>query len=78
MEIQPAINFLIGSILFSMGLIVISLMILFLNNVFGKYWRPIKWQIYQPQDYAVIDHSVIEELKQTIAKQKSSKKETNV
>ena len=77
MEIQPAINFLIGSILFSAGIIVISVMILFLNNIFGKYWRPIKWQIYQPQDYAVIDHSVIEELKETLSKQKSSKKEVH-
>jgi hypothetical protein len=73
MEIQSAINFVIGSILFSVGLLVIGAMIVALNNLFSKYWKPIKWQIYQPAEFTVVDHETIEELKRTLEKQKDNK-----
>jgi hypothetical protein len=77
MEIQSAINFVVGSILFSVGLLVICSMVIAVNNLFSKYWKPIKWNIYHPQDYTVVDHGTIEELKKTLSKQKTGKKETN-
>jgi hypothetical protein len=49
-------------------------MIVAVNNLFSKYWKPIKWQTYHPLDYTIVDHETIEELKQTLAKQKDSKK----
>jgi len=74
MEIQSAINFLVGSLLFSTGIIIVSAMIIAVNNMFSKYWKPVKWQIFEPHDVTVIDHNTIEELKKTL-KQKSSEKE---
>lgn len=75
MEIQSAINFVIGSILFSVGALVIGAMIITLNNLFSKYWKPIKWQVFNPADYTVVDHDTIEELKKTLAKQKDDRKD---
>jgi hypothetical protein len=74
MEIQSAINFVVGSILFSVGFLVLGALIIALNNMFSKYWKPVKWNIYHPQDYTVIDHETIEELKKTMARQKAENK----
>ena len=73
MDIQSAINFVVGSILFSVGFIVLSAMIVAVNNLFSKYWKPIKWQIYHPQDYTIVDHETIEELKRTMSKHREDK-----
>lgn len=73
MEIQSAINFVIGSILFSVGALVIGAMIIALNNLFSKYWKPIKWQVFNPADYTVVDHDTIEELKKTLSKNKEGR-----
>lgn len=75
MDIQSAVNFLVGSVLFSVSLIVIGLAILALNNLFSRYWKSIKWQIFDPHDITVVDHKVIEELKHSLEKQKTDKKD---
>jgi hypothetical protein len=71
MEIQSAINFVIGSILFSVGFLVIGAMVVAVNNLFSKYWKPIKWQTYHPLDYTIVDHEAIEEIKKSMARQKA-------
>lgn len=76
MEIQSGVNFLVGSVLFSVSIIVIGLAILVLNNVFSKYWKPIRWQVFETQDLTVVDHQVIEELKKSLDKQKSEDPES--
>jgi hypothetical protein len=43
MTLTEAANFLTGSILFALGAIVISGMILVINNMFTRYWKPITW-----------------------------------
>jgi hypothetical protein len=73
MEIQSAVNFVIGSILFSVGFIVIGATIVAMNNLFSKYWKSIKWQVFNPADYTVVDHDTIEELKRTLAKNKEDR-----
>lgn len=75
LEITNAVNFLIGSILFSFAAVILAVMIIILNNLFHKYWKPIKWQIFDPQDVHIVDHRVIEELKQSMEKQKTDKKD---
>jgi hypothetical protein len=75
MDIQSAINFVVGSILFSVGFIVICAMVVAVNNLFSKYWKPIKWQVYNPADFTVVDHETIEELKRTMLKQKDDRKD---
>ena len=74
MDIQSAINFVVGSILFSVGFLVICAMIVAVNNLFSKYWKPIKWQIYSPQDYTIVDHEAIEESQKSMARQKAENK----
>ncbi len=74
MDIQSAINFVVGSILFSVGFLILSAMIVAVNNLFSKYWKPIKWQVFNPADYTVIDHETIEELKKTMARHKAENK----
>jgi len=51
-------------------------MVIIINNLFNKYWKPVKWQIYDPQDVHIVDHKVLEELKQSLEKQKIDKKDT--
>lgn len=75
MDITNAVNFLVGSILFSFAAIILVVMIIIINNLFNKYWKPIRWQIFDPQDVHIVDHKVIEELKQSLEKQKIDKKD---
>lgn len=76
MDITNAVNFLVGSILFSFAAIILVVMVIIINNLFNKYWKPVKWQIYDPQDVHIVDHKVLEELKQSLEKQKIDKKDT--
>jgi hypothetical protein len=46
MDIDQAATFLVGSILIGVGCIVIASFILFLNNMFAKYWKPVKWSVF--------------------------------
>jgi hypothetical protein len=45
-NIEAAVIFLAGSILLSVSLIVLGLSILFLNNVFCRYWKPFKVAVF--------------------------------
>jgi hypothetical protein len=46
MTVDSAINWLVCSILFSFGAIVLAGLAITLNNIFHKYWKPVKWNIY--------------------------------
>jgi len=76
LEITNAVNFLVGSILFSFSAIILAVMVIILNNLFHRFWKPIKWQVFDPQDVHIVDHRVIEELKQSMEKQKTDKKDS--
>lgn len=41
MEIDTAAEFLVGSILFGLGFSVLTIAVVFINNVFHKYWKPV-------------------------------------
>ena len=43
-----AANFLVGTVLVCLGIIVISVTVIFLNNVFVKYWKPIRVFTFVP------------------------------
>ncbi len=75
MDIQSSVNFLVGSVLFSVSMIIIGLAILALNNIFSKYWKSIKWQIFQPNDIHVVDREVLDELKYSLAQKKEERKQ---
>jgi hypothetical protein len=43
-----------ATILISVGIVIASVAILFLNNIFASYWKPIKFTAFE---YPVIDKS---------------------
>ena len=45
MDIDSASTFLSAAILMGLGFIVVGIVILVLNNIFHKYWKPIQWSI---------------------------------
>lgn len=47
MDIESSANFLVGSILTGLGFCIIAIVIVFINNILSKYWKPVKiiyWQ----------------------------------
>lgn len=47
MDIESAANFLVGSILSGLGFCILAIVIVFINNILSKYWKPVKiihWQ----------------------------------
>jgi len=75
MEIQSTVAFLVGSILTSIGIIAFAATAVVVNNLFAKYWKPVKWTVFQHQDIHVVDREVIEDLKQSLDQQKEERKQ---
>jgi len=43
MDMDTAATFLAGSILIMMGFVVVVIGIVIINNIFSRYWKPVKW-----------------------------------
>jgi len=50
MDINQAATFLTASILTGLGFIVVAGTIIILNNLFSKYWKPVKWSLIPDYD----------------------------
>jgi len=48
MEIESAANFLAGTILVGIGSIVIICVVVTINNILHKYWKPVTLGFYLP------------------------------
>lgn len=54
MDVNGAAAFLVGTLLIGLAFCILGVMVLFLNNVYSKYWKPINWKLndmfvdYQP------------------------------
>ena len=48
MTVDSAATFFVASILTGFGVIIIAVIILALNNLFSKFWKPITWNVYMP------------------------------
>lgn len=48
MTVEQAATFFVATILTSFGVIVIAVILLTLNNLFSRFWKPIKWNVYVP------------------------------
>lgn len=55
MDIDTAATFFVGTILIGLGVIIVSLVILLLNNLFNKYWKPVKFTLYNIPHYTYAD-----------------------
>ena len=51
MDIDQSAIFFVGSILVCLGFVVIAITVLFLNNIYSKYWKPIEWRVFNMIDY---------------------------
>jgi len=47
MEMDKLAVFFAGSILVTLGIIVIALGIILINNLIHKYWKPVTWFRYE-------------------------------
>jgi len=47
MDMDQSAVFLAGSILTMLGFIVVVIGIVIINNIFHRYWKPIKWMHVQ-------------------------------
>jgi len=46
MDVDNAAGILAGSILTMLALIIVVIGIVVINNIFSRYWKPIKWVKY--------------------------------
>jgi hypothetical protein len=46
MDVDNAAEILAGSILTGLALIIVVITVVIINNIFSKYWKPIKWIKY--------------------------------
>ena len=65
MSVDQASNFLISSILFSLGVIILIVAITAINNILSKFWKPVKMTYYMPgfelnpyQEYKIEPHDL--------------------
>ena len=49
MDIDSSANFLVGSILSCLGFAIIGVLVVFLNNLFSKYWKPVNFGYWVPR-----------------------------
>lgn len=51
--IESAAFFFVGSILIMFGLIIVSAGIVVINNIFSRYWQPLRifWPIHSVEEY---------------------------
>ena len=80
MDIEAGSIFLTMSILMTLGFVVIGLGIVFLNNIFVKYWKPMTWfkfVEYPPSGVPRYEEATPEEVKKQKAPT-AAKKSKNV
>ena len=46
MELSSASTFLVGSVLISLGMIVLVSAVVFVNNIIARFWKPVKIYAY--------------------------------
>jgi hypothetical protein len=46
MTLDSASNFLACTVLVCLGIACLAVLIVFLNNLFHRYWHPITWNLY--------------------------------
>ena len=47
MDVESMANFFVGSILCGLGLVALAIAMVTINNIFAKYWKPVK--IWMPK-----------------------------
>lgn len=80
MSIDQAGTFLAGSILLSLGIIVLILAIVVINNVLHKYWKPVNiftpdsWKAFNPPHAQFASQGELERIAPKLEPQQELKK----
>ena len=64
MTVDSAATFFVASILTGFGVITITGVLLLVNNLFSRFWKPIKWNVYMP--FIPIEEPKLEPMANTI------------
>jgi len=48
MDVDNAAYFLASTILFAVGMIILCLALILLNNIFARFWKPVKLTMLEP------------------------------
>ena len=59
MTLEQASMFLVGSILTGLGFLVLGVVVLVLNNIFAKYWKPVGNNWFTPYRFTE-EHPVVD------------------
>ena len=81
MDVETGSIFLTMSILLTLGFVVIGLGIVFLNNVFVRYWKPMTWfkfVEYPPGTGPRYEEATPEEVNKPRVSGKKQKEQTEV
>jgi hypothetical protein len=54
--LESAVNFMINSLFACIGIMLIVITILVINNLFNRYWRPIKFIQYEVREKDYDEH----------------------
>jgi len=54
MNFEPAVNFMVSAVLVSVSVFFIAMFVLLLNNIFSKYWKPVRIFTYTQADYPYV------------------------
>ena len=60
MDVDSAATFLACSVLIALGFGSIAIVTLYVNNLFSKYWKPVKLTIIPPVEYRYIDPEAVQ------------------
>lgn len=54
MDIESASNFLVGSILFGLGFVILAIAVVTINNIIAKYWKPVR--VFTSDSWTLFGH----------------------
>ncbi len=53
MTVESASTFLVATILSGLGFVIICIVLVVVNNIFAKYWKPVNLAVWLPKSFSV-------------------------
>jgi len=53
MTVDSASTFLVATILSGLGFVIICVVLVVVNNIFAKYWKPVNLAVWLPKAFSV-------------------------
>ena len=52
MTVESASTFLVATILSGLGFVIICIVLVVVNNIFAKYWKPVNLAVWLPKSFS--------------------------